>query len=110
LQQGAEVGEIAKFLESVRTDSMGLQPDPDVDHRVGRMIVSWYGESALGRINQLPPVCPRCASEPKQVTLELTDRADDGRRVCRQVIECPRGHGRFWRWQDRPTDRLLPIA
>lgn len=109
LRRGANTGEIAKFLDSVRTESMGLRPDPDVDLRVSRMIVSWYGESALGKTVQLPPVCPHCASEPKQVILELTDRADDGRRVCRQVIECPRGHGRFWRWQDRPTEPLLPV-
>lgn len=35
-------------------------------------------------------------------------REDDGReRVCKLVVNCPNGHGPFWRWADRENDPFV---
>ena len=42
LRQGARVEELAAYLSSVRTESMGLDPDPAADLAVAQRLLEWY--------------------------------------------------------------------
>jgi hypothetical protein len=38
-------------------------------------------------------------------------REDDGReRICKLVVNCPNGHGPYWRWADREDDPFVADA
>lgn len=50
--------------------------------------------------------CPRCGEAPTSNALLLTERAEDGKRTCQALFECPACGARLWRWADR-SDPLV---
>ncbi|MFF7213788.1 dehydrogenase [Streptomyces sp. NPDC008238] len=54
------------------------------------------------------PACPECGQLMKFGGLVLSQREDDGRRVCRSLWKCPERHV-WWGWADR-TDEPLEIC
>lgn len=56
--------------------------------------------------------CPSCGApydNRTEFSLVLTQRAEDGRRVCMAVSTCANCGKSWWRWNDRPNDSLQPL-
>ncbi|MCK8676849.1 dehydrogenase [Streptomyces lichenis] len=49
--------------------------------------------------------CPECAEPMRAGGFLLALREEDGRRACRTLWGCARRHV-WWRWADRPGERL----
>ncbi len=46
LRRGVTAAELADHLERLRTDEMGLDPEPSTDLGASDMLVAWYAENA----------------------------------------------------------------
>jgi hypothetical protein len=45
LRRGADAEQVAAMLSSIRTDAMGLPPEPDTDIAAATTIVDWYADA-----------------------------------------------------------------
>ncbi len=51
------------------------------------------------------PTCSDCGQPMKSGGFVLSEREDDGRRICRVLWRCAGRHV-WWRWADRPGEPL----
>lgn len=81
-------------------------------HPVSHYVREYEAEKRL-RAEEAWPRCPGCGApydETTRIELALTQRDEDGRRVCRQIVTCDRCKQQWWRWNDRREEPLQPYA